>query len=156
MKKTYPDIAPINITFGINEVKLLHFEITQKVKELKGQIVRDLLEFRFDMKSEIIESEKLFVNNLVVTIFEKQSDVLKIELAKQQTLTSFKIINFEEVIKKVDNELKIPDQLFSLTAGISISTARGMLVMNLKDTLISNAIIPIIDPKTFQPSAQPE
>lgn len=156
MKKSNLHTEPIKITFGINEVKLLHFEITEKLKELKTQISRDLLEFRFDMKSEIFESEKLVRNNLIVTLFEKQSDLMKVELAKQQTLTTFKIINFDEVIKKIDNTLKIPDQLFSLTAGISISTARGMLVMNLKDTCISNAIIPIIDPRSFQPTAQPK
>jgi len=142
---------PLSITFRINEIKLLHFETTQRVNEIHSPLSTDCYEFRIDLKTESSELNKTFSNLLKITLFEKQSDDIKVELAKLQTLIVFEINNFNEIIKKQNNKIQVPNQLISLTAGISISTARGMLVLNLKDTNISNAVIPIIKPQLFVP-----
>lgn len=139
----------LSITLRINEIKILLFETTQRVIEILDPLSIDLYEFRFDLKTETFEKEKIFSNLLFITLFEKQSDLVKVELAKLHTLTTFNIINFDEIIKKKDGVIQVPNQLIPLTAGISISTARGILTVNLKDTKISNAIIPIINPQSF-------
>lgn len=139
----------LSITLRINEIKILLFETTQRVIEILDPLSNDSYEFRFDLKTETSEEEKIFSNLLFITLFEKQSDLVKVELVKLHTLTTFKIQNFDEIIKKKDGVIQVPKQLIPLTAGISISTARGILTVNLKDTKISNAIIPIINPQSF-------
>lgn len=137
----------LSITLRINDIKSLQFEITQRANEIKDQLPNDLFEFRFDLNSEISEQDKTFSVLLLITLFEKQSDSIKIELAKLRTLTTFNIQNFEEVVRKKEGTIQVPDQLISLTAGIAISTARGMLALKLLDTKLSNAYIPIINPQ---------
>jgi hypothetical protein len=152
MKETHTPL--LQITLKISDIKILLFETTQRVEELQDPLPIDSYEFRFDLKTETSEPEKFFTNLLYITLFEKQSEIVKIELAKLHTLTTFKIINYSEVIKKKKDGIIVPNQLISLTAGIAISTARGILTLNLKDTKISNAIIPIINPQMFIPVKQ--
>jgi|AntAceMinimDraft_17_1070374.scaffolds.fasta_scaffold45896_1 hypothetical protein len=149
MKKT---LAPsLQITLRISDIKILHFETTKRVEEILEPLPIDSYEFRFDLKTGSSEPDKIFTNLLYVTLFEKQSDIVKIELAKLHTLTTFQITNYNEVIKKKDDSVIVPNQLISLTAGISISTARGILTLHLKDSKISNAILPIINAQMFIP-----
>jgi hypothetical protein len=151
MKKKTTPAPSLQITLRISDIKILLFETTQRVEELQDPISLDSYEFRFDLKTETSEPDKFFTNLLYITLFEKQSDIVKIELAKLHTLTTFQIINYNEVIKKKGEGIIVPNQLISLTAGIAISTARGILSLHLKDTKISNAIIPIINPQMFIP-----
>lgn len=144
----------LQITLRISDIKILLFETTQRIEEIQEPLSIDAYEFRFDLKTETFEPEKFFTNLLYITLFEKQSDIVKIELAKLHTLTTFQIINYDEVIKKKEDSIIVPNQLISLTAGIAISTARGILTLHLKDTKISNAIIPIINPQMFIPVKQ--
>ena len=142
---------PIGITIGLNELKFIHFESTTRLNEMKNSLPNDGYEFQFDMQSDINEKEKLFSIMLSTTLYEKQSDVTKVELAKMKSLISFRIINFEDVIKKENNQIAIPDQLIIFASGIAISTARGMFAMCVKDTVVINAMIPILDPQIFLP-----
>lgn len=140
---------PVGITIGINDVKFIHFETTTRVQELKESIHSDGYEFQFDMQTHISEEDKLFNVIMSTTLYEKQNEITKVELANIKTLTSFRIVNFNEVIKKEENQVSIPDQLITVAAGIALSTTRGMLVMCVKDSIISNAIIPIVNPQVF-------
>lgn len=142
---------PIGITIGLNELKFFHFESTTRLNEMKNPLPIDGYEFQFDMQSDINEKEKLFNIMLSTTLYEKHSNVTKVELAKMKSLISFRIINFEDVIKKENNQIAIPDQLIVIASGIAISTARGMFAMCVKDKVINNAMIPILDPQIFLP-----
>lgn len=145
------DKKPLVITLRFKEIQILSFEITQRVQELENPLPSDSYEFRFDLQSETNEQEKLFSSRLMITLLEKQGDQIKIELAKLLVLLTFEIINYEDIFKKENNIIKVPNQLIALSARTAISTARGILLVNLKDTKISNAIIPIIDPQIFFP-----
>ncbi|MFY8036403.1 MAG: hypothetical protein ACOVMQ_04495 [Cyclobacteriaceae bacterium] len=141
----------VGITIGVNEVKLLHFEVTTRLNEIRTPIPNDGYEFQFDMQSDINEENKLFNVILSTTLYEKQGNVTKVELSKMKTLISFRIINFDEVIKKEAKRISIPDQLIIYASGITISTARGMFAICVKDMIINNALIPILDPQLFLP-----
>jgi hypothetical protein len=154
MEQKKPESKEINITLRINELKVLHFETSQRTKELKNPVQLDAYEFRLDIKTEVFEKEKIFSNILDVTLYERQNENSKIELAKLSTLSTFVIMNFDEVFVKENDRFKAPTQLFPLTAGIAISSARGMLSLKLLDTIISNAIIPIINPQQFIPTSE--
>jgi hypothetical protein len=147
MTHSNPDI--VNITLGIDSVKFGHFELTSHAKEHLESVSFDSYEFQFDLQSIIEDDVKLFRVLLKVTLYEKMSSQSKIELAHIQTENAFRVQNFNEVFLKQNDKYSIPDQLIIVTAGISVSTARGMLAMCIKDTVLSDAVIPIIDPKVF-------
>jgi len=152
MEETKPKTEQLQIKFRISEIRVLLFELSQRFAELKMPLSKESYEFRIDMKTGSKEQEKIFSVLLFITLFEKRNDTIKIELAKLNTLTSFEIQNFNEVFKKENNVLKIPNQILTMTSGIAISTARGIFSMSVKDTLLSNAIIPIVDPNLFLPN----
>lgn len=143
--------SKLDITIGLNNIRLHEFTTTQRVLELKNPPAPDIYEFQFDLDSKIIESDKLFSIALTVTLYEKQDENTKIELAKIKTINDFNIVNFEEVFKKADDKLLVPNQLIALAAGIAISSARGIFLMCVKDTILNNALIPIINPQMFVP-----
>ncbi len=138
------------ITIGINDIKFINYESTTRVQELKEPLINTAFEFQIEMKTDIMNVDKLFNINTSVTLYEKQGET-KIELARLQTFNSFRIINFDDVIIKKDDQLLIPDHLLAVASGIAVSTARGMFVMCVKNTVISNALIPIIDSTVFVP-----
>ncbi|MGB2734072.1 MAG: hypothetical protein WBC35_09395, partial [Saprospiraceae bacterium] len=53
------------------------------------------------------------------------------------------------VITHSGDRLTYPEQLFPTLIGLSISTARGIFLVYTADKIISNALIPIIDPRIF-------
>ena len=143
--------TPTGITIGIKEIKLLNYESTTRIQEIKKQLPNDAYEFQFDLQWNAVDTEKLFNSIISVTLYEKQSIETKVELASMKVLISFVVINYDEVIRKENGLTLIPDQLISVTAGIVVSTVRGMFALNIKDSIISNAIIPIINPQVFIP-----
>jgi len=139
------------ITIGIKGIKFLHFETTTRVQEIKKQLPDNAYEFQFDLQSDINESEKLFNLLLTAILYEKQSTETKVKLATIGVTVSFIVVNFNEVIKKENGLIAISDQLIAIASGIVLSTARGMFAINTKDSIISNAIIPIVNPQAFIP-----
>ena len=64
-------------------------------------------------------------------------------------LVAFIINNSKFIIIKDENGEQMPEQLLFMIAGITIGTGRGMFAMCIKDTIIENAILPIINVKDF-------
>ena len=103
--------TPTGITIGIKEIKFLHFESTTRTQEIKAQLPNDAYEFQFEMQSSIEEKDKLLTILLAVTLYEKQSNETKVELAKMKMQIAFIVVNFEEVTKKENELFSVPDQL---------------------------------------------
>jgi len=148
---TTVDPKTISITIGIQDLKLIHFETTTRLLELKAPLPQEVFEFQFEVQARLLQLEKLYEVYFTASLFEKQGTLTKLELASIKTLTSFRIVNFDEILQKDQFHVSIPDRLITLTAGIALSTTRGMFATSVKDLIISNAIIPIMDPSVFLP-----
>lgn len=140
-----------DITISIKEIKFLSYETTSRVQEIIKQLPADVYEFQLETQWTLLEKEKSLVIQLSVTLYEKQSNETKLELAWMRLRATFAIVNFEEVIKKENGKVSAPEQLLAIAIGITVSSARGVFVMNVKDTILGNALIPVIDPQTFLP-----
>ncbi len=130
----------------IVEMKCLSFEVSARFKELKEALTADRYEFQFELSSNAIEAEKSFEVLLLITLFEKQKGSAKVELASLKSFTVFQLGNYAEMIRKEGNDLLIADQLIEITGGLALSASRGMFSMSVANSVISNSIIPIIDP----------
>lgn len=143
----------IAITFGIIDLDIASFNFSQYALENKKEIPFEGYEFQFKFNMGIDQQNKQCSVTFNVELFEKKSEMEKIQLVDLQSFILFTIVNFEEIIiKKLDNvNYNIPDQLIILLAGISLSTSRGILAAKLDGSIYKNAIIPIMDPKSFIP-----
>ena len=145
------------IDIALSDLKFLNFETTTRVQELKKQLKSKEYEFHFEFQSKFKKEEKLVNLILTITANEKQNESTKIELAKMQLSITFLIANFDDVITiKENNIATIPNELIALTAGIAVASARGMFAVNVQNTVISNAIVPIVDPRIFVPKKKEE
>ena len=147
---TNPASSP-SVQISINEIQLLEFSVSERVKRLKEPLPQSAYEFQFSAQSKAISTDKALNIQLTVSLFEKRSEERKIELCRMKTRTVFHIENFEEAIKIDADQMTIPDVLAATCHGIAFSAARGMLVMSLQNTVISNAVLPIINPQVFLP-----
>lgn len=60
----------------------------------------------------LVPNDKNVIISLIITLFEKQGKIVKIELAKLATKNTVKVLNFDEVITHSGDRLTYPEQLF--------------------------------------------
>jgi len=61
----------------------------------------------------------------------------------------FHIINLNEIALVENNQITLPPDLLSLLNGVVIGTTRGILFSEYRGTVLSNAILPVLDPRSF-------
>ena len=147
-----PADIPQTITLSLLESKCTFFELTEYAIINKKQIAFEQYEFYFDVNFKIFEKEKLVRVEFNSRLSEKQDNNLKVELAKLNSLCVFSVINFEEIVKRDNNgNLLIPDLLMQICSGTTLAAASGMYNVKLENSLYSNSVLPLIDPKVLLP-----
>ncbi len=135
------------IGMRLKSVQLIAFEITDIGRNLKEQPSFDEYEFSFEVAPVTNIEEETVVMLLKISIFG-----LKTKEAYGFFTTEF---TFEaRGIKTIATPqeaglINVDVNFLRMVAGICVSTARGMLVMALANTKISNALVPIVNPNTF-------
>lgn len=135
----------IKIDFQIKSIELLKGSIN-----LPSTPDVSLTNFTFNINLENKadpSSKMLFVIVTVEIMSEDQNHILGSLVAS----CIYEVANFEEIIKIEENgRLNIPQQISEIFNSISISTTRGMMFSTFKGTFLHNAILPIIDPRSFK------
>ncbi len=144
-----PLAKPLTITIGVADVKFIDFVVTQEGADLKELPDSKSYEFRFDMVSAILEDKKQQSVLMTTTILLKKGNISRTELGHIKCLVVFNVENLEEITIHNKGGKAVPEQLYLLTYGITLSTSRGMLAMKVENTKFSNATIPILDPRTL-------
>jgi hypothetical protein len=101
--------------------------------------------FNFEVKVETrVQPEVGFVvMNVIVTI--RDNDYLETVCADFSVWCLFQIIDFDKFIKKTaGGEYLIPELLDKTIKPVSISTVRGIIYSDLRNTYLLNAIMPVI------------
>ncbi len=73
----------------------------------------------------------------------------KIKLAEIEVRNIFEISNFNEVVTIQEEIFEINEQILKTLQIISIGTTRGIMYSNFKGTFLHGAILPLLDPQTF-------
>ncbi|MGC4129729.1 MAG: hypothetical protein QM564_09275 [Bergeyella sp.] len=55
--------------------------------------------------------------------------------------------NFEELTQKIEDEIQVNSNLGLAISAITHSTARGILLIKLSDTVFKDFILPVVKPK---------
>jgi hypothetical protein len=130
------------------EFRLVGMEVLQS--EIVGQIAKQdaSVKFHFDISIEMKVNQKeeaVLISPMVkIRINEKPEYVGKLRIALVLNIKSFhKYFNSES------NIITLPSNIQNTFNSIAISTLRGVMFNHFKGTYLHNAILPIIDPKSF-------
>lgn len=137
---------------SLSEGKFLGFNWTEFGQSNKEQIPADLYEFQFALQLNAIEDLRVISLSLITKLFDKRDNNDKKEICQLSSSVTFNINNFDEVLKKNGaGQILIPDQIIQICGGIAVSNIRGMFIIKLQDSIYSNALLPLIDPKILVP-----
>lgn len=130
----------IPMTFRLVSINILSFSIKNEDKIIKeSDIVFEIgLENKTETKNNSIE-----VFTLVKVFSDKNK---KTELGEVKTSNLFEIQNLDKLVVIEDKQSKLPEVLLASIIGISISNTRGILFAKAAGTVLSKAIIPVLNP----------
>lgn len=130
-------------TFQIKGIDLLDVKLNHPKEPLP---VQTTFHFNIGVEQKISFENKLIIAIVSVEIMHEDHET---RLASLKASCIFEIANFEDFINKESQQLSIPDTIVVTLNSISLSTVRGIMFSQFKGTFLHNAILPIIDPKSF-------
>lgn len=135
--------------YQLKSIELLDLIIGHRVQQFIGK------EFQFNISANAKVNPQAKVVFIVVSIEASETGNEAI-LGKIETAIGFEIINFEDVIKPLEENLyDIPTNLEVHLRTISISTTRGIMWSHFKGTHLNGAILPIV-PQLVTPQEENE
>ena len=142
---TQKEIKDTLINFQIKAVDLLSSSVqAPKIMFTEQQ------SFNFNISVE----QKLDANNkcliVIVHIEITVAQDLDYKLATASVACVFGIENYNDVVKMENNQPTINPGITDVLNSISLSTTRGVLSQLLRGTYLHQAVLPVIDPKTFK------
>jgi hypothetical protein len=140
MKK---NVQPVEIKFQIKGIEILDLNIIYPKAPLIGEVV-----FKFNIN---VELKTVNENSLVMAIVSV--DVLDNKTADKYGLVKVNCIygvdNFISFVNSESKKVDFPKQFVTALNSISLSTTRGIMYDQFRGTFLHGAILPILDPKSF-------
>lgn len=106
------------------------------------------LEYKFDLGLEQkinLPAKKIFVVCSITVSCDHNAD----RLAHAKISCIYDFPELEIFFDKATNNMNLPDDLIISLNSISLSTCRGVMFTLFRGTFLHNAVLPIVDPKTF-------
>jgi len=136
----------LNLSFQLINVDIIDFILIPCSLEL---MVFKIFNFNINIEQRIAqEIQNVFVITTIDIIHEDKTT----KLGSIKVNCIFNIANMSDFIDKATNKVVLPDTVVSTLNSISLSTTRGVMYGQFKGTFLHNAILPLIDPKSFSPS----
>jgi hypothetical protein len=143
MSEIHKKSAEKSVSFQLKGIELLDFCFNHPKKLIPAQMV-----FNFDIKLEhkILAEDSVIA--VVVTI-DIHNDQKEMKLGSLMVSCIFEIPNLKEYIDPKINIPELPENFLTTLNSISISTVRGVMFSHFRGTFLHNAILPVVDPKSF-------
>ncbi|MHC1705754.1 MAG: hypothetical protein AB9846_17770 [Tenuifilaceae bacterium] len=131
------------IAFSFKGIELLGFDLIQPTTNNLT-----LNTFNFDIRSEIRLNNELKLIMVVITInlFNQEKTI---NLGNISTSCIFEVLDYNKYVDMKSNTPNFPNDFMVSINSISLSTTRGIMFSQFRGTYLHNAILPIIDPKSF-------
>ena len=132
-----------SISFQLKGIELLDFCFNHPKQQIPT-----LLVFNFDIK---IEHKILADNNIIaVAVTVDINDETKTnKFGSIMVSCIFEVPELKEYIDKKNNTPNLPETFLTTVNSLSISTVRGVMFAQFRGTFLHNAVLPVIDPKSF-------
>ena len=132
-----------DIGFKIKNIELIQSNLSSIDNEIT---IDTIFKFNINIEHLVNSNEKCIVVKPSIEIFTDKSNTI---LGMLSASVVFEFENLNGFI--INDELKLPNDIFIAINSISISTIRGILFSTFRGTILHNAILPVIDPKAFSP-----
>jgi len=137
------------INFRINSFEVLSYSF-QKPEE---KIRKDRIEYRVQFVTSGDLKKELFWFDIKITgQYGKKDPLILGEMVTRSTFKLQGIHNF----KNEEGEITIPDHLATTLLSISYSTTRGAMAVKSEGNILSEVIVPLVDPKKLLESSKTE
>ena len=130
-----------NINFRLKNIEIAQSSLTAIDYALPDDVI-----FKFNINIEhlvnIDQNLNVIKPNVAIFVEDEQSilDNLSVNL----------VFEIEDLANyAIEKEVKLPSDIIIAMNSISISTLRGIMFSTFKGTYLHNAILPVIDPKSF-------
>ncbi len=139
----------IELPIELTDVKLIDFNVISELPESlkKSGLSRDKVQFEFNIEMKINASDESIVIEANTKYFADKEKT--IYLGNIVSSGEFKVSNINESMNKTKGQL--PNAFLASLMGIVLSSARGMLVIKSKNTIMEGIILPPINPLSFFP-----
>lgn len=132
--------------FQIKSIELLKHNFDVPTKPI-GEVID--FNFNVGLEQKLDHTKKLFIVIIHVDIMSAQN--LDFKLGSSSVACVYLVENFDTVINMdKSGKPQIDESIIHTLNSISLSTTRGVLSQLFKGTFLHNAILPVIDPKTFK------
>ncbi len=133
------------VRFQLRAIEIVDLCVIHPKQQIPPQMI-----FNFDIKLEhkIPSDNKLIA--VVVTI-DIRDENKPDKLGSLMASCVYEVPDILEYIDKNSNLPKFPETFLTTINSISISTIRGIMFTLFRGTFLHNAILPVVDPKSFVP-----
>jgi hypothetical protein len=131
------------VTFKFKGIELLEFKLNKAKQPL---LVENIFNYNINLEQHLNPENRLGIIVVNVDIIHVDGEE---KLASMAASCIFEIENFQEFLSEDSKQVFLPDTILTTFNSISISTVRGLLFAQLRGTYLHNAILPIVDPKSF-------
>jgi hypothetical protein len=138
MKKSKEEI---NLSFQIKEIQLLEVKLNQQSQPFPPQMT---FHFNLTLEHRINQENKLMIVTTAIEIVHEDKET---RLGALKASCIFEVNNIEDFV--VDGQILFTEDAMVPFDSISISTTRGLMFSQFSGTFLHNAILPIVDPKSF-------
>jgi hypothetical protein len=130
-----------NINFRLKNIEIAQSSLTAIDYALPDDVI-----FKFNINIEHLVNidQNLIVIKPIVAIFVEEEQSILANLSVNLVFEIEDLASFA-----IEKEVKLPSDIVIAMNSISISTLRGIMFSTLKGTYLHNAILPVIDPKSF-------
>lgn len=145
MKKENSQLNPkvnkeISISFKLETVSVLSFSVRNEVQIKNEKNI--VFEIGVANKTNTLKS----IVEIIILVKVYSDNSKKNEIGELRTLNTYKVKDLKKLIKSENNKIELPKVLLASIIGISVSTARGILIAKSAGTILSKAVIPVINP----------
>ena len=105
-----------------------------------------LFHYNINIEHKINPDNKLVIVVAAVNIIHEDKET---NLASVKASCVFEIANINEFYNLETKQISMPNTILVTLNSITISTVRGIMFSQFKGTFLHNAILPVIDPKSF-------
>ncbi|MFN8258142.1 MAG: hypothetical protein U0W24_20805 [Bacteroidales bacterium] len=132
-----------NIEFQLKAIELIDVNLKHPAIPFNQPT---LFHFNINIEHKINPDNNLVIVIAFINILHEDKET---NLGSLKSSCIFEIVNFNEFYNKETNQVSFPDNILVTLNSITISTVRGIMFSQFKGTFLHNAILPIIDPKSF-------
>ncbi len=132
------------IAFKLKNIEILETQLRSPVSNQPKPSVYNFnitIEHRYNINLKAI---------IVVVNIQVLDDNKENTLGSVKTGCVFTLAEFDTFLNNEKTEVNLPEDLIILFNSVSISTSRGIMFAYFRGTHLHNAVLPVIDPKTFK------